>query len=53
MDDFVSFRHYIAPEAKLTEWMTLCGERPGVCWATANAFLVVYGVEVELLQKKR
>jgi hypothetical protein len=34
------------------EWAQACAPRPGLCWATSNAFVELMGVDIEAFQKK-
>ena len=45
-------RHYIEPAEKALLWAQTSATRPGLCWATSNAFVELMGVDVDAVQKK-
>jgi hypothetical protein len=45
-------KHYIEPVDKALLWAQTCATRPGLCWATSNAFVELMGVDVDAVQKK-
>lgn len=48
---------HMAPDARVhgrraIEWAQQCGQRPGLCWQTANAFVELMGVDREAHDRK-
>lgn len=41
-----------ATEKRAIVWAQMCGQRPGLCWQTANAFVELMGVDREERDRK-